>query len=84
MCYTNGMKTAVSLPDKVFREADLFARRAKKSRSKLYSEAIAEYLLRHSPDSITDDLNRVQDRTDNRDASFIRQAAKSALSGNEW
>lgn len=78
------MKTTVSLPDKVFREADLLARRSKKSRSKLYSDAIAEYLLRHSPDSITDDLNRICDRVDNRDAPFIHQAAKSALPGNEW
>ncbi len=74
----------MSLPDKVFREADLLAQRTKKSRSKLYSDAIAEYLLRHSPDSITDDLNTICDRIDSRDAPFIHQAANSILPGNEW
>jgi hypothetical protein len=34
--YTPGMKTAVSLPDVLFEEAEMFARRLKKSRSQLY------------------------------------------------
>jgi predicted transcriptional regulator len=53
------MKTAVSLPDKLFKDADRLARQLKKSRSKLYAEAITEYVARHDPDdnSITDAIN---------------------------
>ena len=40
--YTIGMKTAVSLPDDVFRSAELFAKRARKSRSRLYAEALSD------------------------------------------
>ena len=46
------MKTAVSIPDAIFERAELFARRAKRSRSQLFSDALAEYLARHSGDEI--------------------------------
>jgi metal-responsive CopG/Arc/MetJ family transcriptional regulator len=36
------MKTAVSIPDRIFREAERHARRSKKSRSQLYAEALVE------------------------------------------
>ena len=51
------MKTAISIPDKIFRKAERHAKRVKKSRSRLYAEAIEEYLLRHSPDEITEAVN---------------------------
>jgi metal-responsive CopG/Arc/MetJ family transcriptional regulator len=35
------MKTAVSIPDEVFEEADRLARRMKKSRSQLFANAVA-------------------------------------------
>lgn len=47
------MKTAVSIPDAVFRAAEALARRLRKSRSRLYAEAVAEYLDRHAPEAIT-------------------------------
>src|SRR5262245_42454497 len=57
--YTGGMKTAISIPDPIFREAERLARRLKKSRSQLYAEAMADYLRRHDPDAVTEALNRV-------------------------
>ena len=38
--YTCGMKTAVSIPDDVFEKAEHLARRMKKSRSRLFSNAV--------------------------------------------
>jgi len=38
------MKTAVSLPDELFRLAETAARRLRVSRSQLYAMAIAEFL----------------------------------------
>jgi len=55
------MKTAVSIPDQIFAEAEKLARYKKKSRSQLYAEAVHEYLMRHSPDEITQAMNRVID-----------------------
>ena len=38
------MKTAISVPDAIFEEADRAAKRRGMSRSELYSKAIAEYV----------------------------------------
>jgi len=78
------MKTAISLPDTVFHEAERFARHARKSRSKLYTEAISEYLARHSPDEITDSLNDVIAKVNGNDSKFVKHAAKRAISHVEW
>jgi len=43
------MKTAVSVPDEVFDEAEHLAKRLKISRSELYAKALAEFVSRHAP-----------------------------------
>jgi hypothetical protein len=53
------MKTAISIPDDVFAGAERLARRTKKSRSKLFSDAVREYLARHNPEEVTEAMNRV-------------------------
>jgi metal-responsive CopG/Arc/MetJ family transcriptional regulator len=81
------MKTAVSVPDRLFRAAEQYARRAEKSRSQLYAEALAEYLARHAPDEVTDAMNRVVDALAPSDAApdaFSRAAAHDALARSEW
>lgn len=82
--YTSGMKTAVSVPDAIFRAAERHARRAKKSRSQLYAEALAEYLARHAPDEVTEAMNRVVDAVDTRPDHFVRAAARRTLAKTEW
>ena len=78
------MKTAVSIPDAIFERAELFARRAKRSRSQLYSDAIAEYLDRHSGDEITDAMDRVIDATGNAVDPFTSAASQRVLTRVEW
>ncbi len=51
------MKTTISIPDAVFKAAEKHAKRMHKSRSQLFSEAMVEYLDRHTPDEITRMLN---------------------------
>jgi hypothetical protein len=53
------MKTAVSIPDDLFRKAEAAARRLRVSRSQLYAKAIAELLSRQQREAITDWLNSV-------------------------
>ena len=78
------MKTAISLPDKVFRAAERHARRARKSRSQLYGEALSEYLARHAPEEVTEAMNRVADQlADPVDPSVIA-AARRVLERTEW
>ncbi len=78
------MKTAVSIPDDVFQDADRIARRSKKSRSQLYSDALREYVARHSPDEITETMNRVVNSLDEPIDPFVRSAGRRTLLRNEW
>lgn len=82
--YTLGMKTAISVPDRVFRKAEQYARRAKKSRSQVYSEAVAEYLARHVPDAITEAMNDVCAQVGGRHDDFAVEASKRLLSRETW
>ena len=82
--YTFGMKTAISIPDEVFQEAERFARRTRKSRSQLFSEAVREYLLRHSPDEVTQAMDRVVDDIGPEADRFLSLAGRRALERTEW
>ena len=53
------MKTAISLPDKVFFEAEETAQNLGISRSALYVDALTEYLKKYSRKNITEKLNEV-------------------------
>jgi len=78
------MKTAISVPNEIFRSAERLARRLRKSRSQLYSEAVAEYLLRHDPDAVTEQMNQVCERVDTRPDAFVTTAARRVLERAEW
>ena len=53
------MKTAISVPDRVFRSAEDLAARLRVSRSQLYSNALAEFIEKHKNDLTTSRLNEV-------------------------
>jgi len=82
--HTTGMKTAISLPDAVFHAAERQAKRAQKSRSQLYADAIREYLDRHSPDEVTEAMNDVVDQLPTAVDPFVLAAAHSVLARSEW
>jgi antitoxin MazE6 len=78
------MKTAISLPDAVFRDAERLARRLKKSRSNLYTEAVAEYVARHEPEAVTEALNQLAKKLDAGPDGFAAAAARRVLERSEW
>lgn len=79
------MKIAISLPDDLFRLGELQAKRAQKSRSQLYAEALAEYLSRHAPDEVTEAMNLVLEQVgEDRADAFVSAAARRALERTEW
>lgn len=53
------MKTAISLPDPLFAEAEQAAKRLRMSRSKLYATAIAQYLKERRSLGVTERLDEV-------------------------
>ncbi|MDO9541210.1 MAG: ChpI protein [Kiritimatiellia bacterium] len=53
------MKTAISIPDNIFKMAERFASERRLSRSALFTEAVAEFLVHHRHKGVTEELNRV-------------------------
>jgi metal-responsive CopG/Arc/MetJ family transcriptional regulator len=78
------MKTAVSLPDEVFRLAEAMAKKQRISRSKLYAAAIVEYLNRHRDQSITARLNEVYSKQDSKLDPAWERAMLKTLSKERW
>lgn len=70
------MKTAVSVPDELFRTADEAARDLRMSRSQLYATALAEFLERRDAAAITAQLDRVYARS--------RRNWTSRCTGRNW
>jgi metal-responsive CopG/Arc/MetJ family transcriptional regulator len=72
------VKTAVSLPDDLFQQAEAAARRLRVSRSELYAKAIAEFLKEREEGTVTERLNEVYSRrTAKIDASLYRAQLQS-------
>ncbi|MHB8879486.1 MAG: ribbon-helix-helix domain-containing protein [Myxococcaceae bacterium] len=53
------MKTAVSIPDPIFKKAEKAAKRLRLSRSELYARALASYVETLSDREVTEAMNRV-------------------------
>lgn len=78
------MKTAVSIADEVYQGAERLARRTKKSRSRLYGDALKEYLARHAPDEVTEAMNRACTEVGETKDPFVSSAARHILERSEW
>lgn len=82
--YTWSMKTAVSIPDEVFEEAERLAAELQTSRSQLYSRALQEFVARHSPDRLTEAMNRVLDEVGEEVDELTAKASRQVLERVEW
>ena len=78
------MKTAVSVPDDLFRLAEASARRLRVSRSALYAKAIAEFLERQHGDGITERLNDVYSWQPAKVDSALHRAQLKSLEKDAW
>ncbi len=74
------MKTAVSIPDDVFNEAEELAKRTRISRSELYANAL-RVLLREDR-GVTEALDRVYRNVPSDHA--VTAAARRTVSRSEW
>jgi predicted transcriptional regulator len=78
------MKTAVSIPDDLFARADDMARRLGKSRSQVYREALAEYLVRREPKAVTGALDELADELGTEGDPWAAEASRRVLERSEW
>ena len=78
------MKTAVSIPDDVFEKVERLARRAKRSRSEVFSAALREYVARHAPDEVTEAINKACEKIGDQTDEFVAAASRRVLEKTEW
>jgi metal-responsive CopG/Arc/MetJ family transcriptional regulator len=78
------MKTAVSIPDDVYERVERLARRTKRSRSRLFSDALAEYLASHETDEVTEAMNAAMAAVGAQADPFTTAAAGRILERSDW
>jgi metal-responsive CopG/Arc/MetJ family transcriptional regulator len=78
------MKTAVSIPDPIFEEADQLARKLGVSRSELYASALQSYVESHRAEDITEALNRIYSQEDSSLDPILAALQARALPRNDW
>ena len=78
------MKTAISIPDPIFEQAEEAAKELQMSRSELYTTALREFLNEKHSAHITERLNQVyEEESSNLDPTLARLQA-SSLPLEEW
>lgn len=79
------MKTAISIPDPIFKTAERLAKRLGLSRSELYVRAISSYVEKHKSQKVTELLNDVYDDSDNHGLEdAFKRAQMRAIDKEEW
>jgi metal-responsive CopG/Arc/MetJ family transcriptional regulator len=78
------IKTSVSLPDDLFRQAEATAKKLRVSRSRLYAQAIAEFLERWSSERVTEKLTKVYSNTRAEVHTARTRAQMKSLPEDSW
>ncbi|MDJ0729032.1 MAG: hypothetical protein QNJ33_03480 [Crocosphaera sp.] len=78
------MKTAISIPDNIFTEAEELAKKLQISRSELYTLAITAYLKNSLSSQITEKLDQVYQDIDSKLPLDITQMQFSSLETEQW
>lgn len=80
------MKTAISIPDPIFEEAERIAKERGLSRSQLYAQAVAEYVKDHRHAGVREQLDAIygeEPAASDLDPLLARMQAAS-LPTEEW
>ncbi len=78
------MKTAVSVPDEIYQQAEDLVRRSGRSRSEIYSTALRQYLVQHQPASMTEAMDQALAEIDPQPDPFLDAVARETLVEAEW
>ena len=78
------MKTAISIPDDVFEDAEKLAEKLNTSRSGLYTRALTDFVSRHQDDRMTEAMNGVMEQVKDEEYRFTRKTSAQNLKNVEW
>ena len=82
--YTRNMKVAISLPDRLFQDAETVAKTRGVSRSQLYATALADFLNQNKPREVTERLNVIYGQKPAKVDRILNQMQLRALPDEEW
>lgn len=78
------MKTAISIPDDVFSQAERFAQRRQMTRSALFTVAVDEYIHHHREDDVTRKLDKVYASEESSVDPVFAKLQSLSLPKEEW
>ena len=78
------LKTAISIPENIFLQADETAKALGLNRSRLYTAAITEFLEKHREDSIKAKLNEIYANENSRVDPIFNNAQIVDLAKEDW
>ena len=78
------MKTAISIPDTVYKDAEKLAERLGKSRSQLYAQAVASYIATYQKEGVTDKLNSIYSNRSSKLDKGLRDMQIMSLPKEPW
>jgi metal-responsive CopG/Arc/MetJ family transcriptional regulator len=74
----------ISIPKDLLRAAERFARRTRRSRTRLLTDALREYLARHAPDKVTESMDQAIKEIGEEKDEFVSAVARRRLERTEW
>ena len=83
---TKGMKTAISIPDDEFKNAEELAARLGMTRSELYRSALTEFMSKHSEEAVTERLNELYEGEDEASSisEILLEMQAESIPEEEW
>jgi metal-responsive CopG/Arc/MetJ family transcriptional regulator len=78
------MKTAISIPDSLFEQAERAAKRLALSRSELYSRAVEAYLSSLAQEDVTERLNRVYTAEASALDPALQRMQSASIQSDKW
>ena len=78
------MKTAISLPDSVFQEAEALAKQLGLSRSELYTKALQAYLQKYNRNQLLNKLNQVYSEESSELDPLLAKMQFISLQREDW
>lgn len=79
-CYPKSMKTAISVPDKIFKEVEKFAKKHNYSRSEVFVTAVRDFLRKWESKKLLDALNEAYSDAESQEEKSVREKGKKHYS----
>lgn len=78
------MKTAISIPDPIFSQAERYAKNNGMTRSQLFAVAVQHYVESNQHNEITEKLNKIYGESDSSLEQGFQSMQSLSLEKEEW